>query len=407
MDKKFFFTVAFILVLAGVGYALYLIFEPFLTSLLWAGVIVVVFYPWYQRLLERLSGKADSAALLMCLGLTLLILLPATFLLIILLQDVADGAAHLTRSLSHWNVKEILQLPLVATVMEWVSRYIDLSTINLESTLIDTAKRLSQFLLDSSSSFFKAFSGFFILMGLVELNMFFLFRDGRTFLDFLQAMLPIPAQQKQMLLGRMREVIQASIYGTLMTACVQGVLGGIAFALLGLPSAILWGVVMMLMSFLPLFGPFVVWGPAAGYLAWTGHPIKALIMVIWGVVVIGMSDNVLRPVLMRTVSSENSQLNTLVLFLSVLGGMQVFGFLGIVLGPLTVVIALTLIELGQMAFQYSAMEVPLAEGMPANSQDGGLHPLSESKETSCVLDSTDPQPIIDTIRVAETGEHAT
>lgn len=365
MDKKFFFTVAFILVLAGIGQALYLIFEPFLTSLLWAGIIVVVFYPWYQRLLQRFQGKADSAALVMCLGLTLLILLPATFLLIILFQDVATGATHLTHSLSDWKPKDILQLPIVATIMEWASRYIDLSTINFENTLIDTAKKLSQFLLDRSSSFFKAFSGVLILMGLVELNMFFLFRDGRAFLNYLQTLLPIPDQQKHLLLGRMREVIQASIYGTLLTACVQGALGGIAFAFLGLPSAILWGVVMMLMSFLPLFGPFIVWGPAAGYLAWTGHPVKAVIMVIWGIVVIGMSDNVLRPVLMRTVSSANNQLNTLVLFLSVLGGMQVFGFLGIVLGPLTVVIALTLIELGQVAFQFADVPVEPESPPPA------------------------------------------
>lgn len=365
MDKKFFFTVAFILVLAGIGQALYLIFEPFLTSLLWAGIIVVVFYPWYQRLLQRFQGKADSAALVMCLGLTLLILLPATFLLIILFQDVATGATHLTHSLSDWKPKDILQLPIVATIMEWASRYIDLSTINFENTLIDTAKKLSQFLLDRSSSFFKAFSGVLILMGLVELNMFFLFRDGRAFLNYLQTLLPIPDQQKHLLLGRMREVIQASIYGTLLTACVQGALGGIAFAFLGLPSAILWGVVMMLMSFLPLFGPFIVWGPAAGYLAWTGHPVKAMIMVIWGIVVIGMSDNVLRPVLMRTVSSANNQLNTLVLFLSVLGGMQVFGFLGIVLGPLTVVIALTLIELGQVAFQFADVPVEPESPPPA------------------------------------------
>jgi predicted PurR-regulated permease PerM len=125
---------------------------------------------------------------------------------------------------------------------------------------------------------------------------------------------------------------------------------------------VLWGVIMMLMSFLPLAGPFVVWAPFAVWLLFQGAWIKAQMLTVWGLVVIGSSDNILRPILIRSVSSKENQLNTLVLFLSVLGGLRIFGFAGIILAPLMIVMLLTLLELLVLTLKPPAEPMLAAEG---------------------------------------------
>jgi len=357
MDRKLFFTLFVALLLGAMLWQLFLIFEPFVNSLLWAGVLASLSYPVYARLLAQMPKRPEVAALLMCLGLTLGLVLPFLFLMVLLFQDLSEGARQLSHSAQHIDFEAlrhhpILQQPWLIQIQEIFSRFVKVETLDLKATAMNGLKGLSQFMLASSKDFFKALSGMVILLLLVEINLFFLFCDGKRFVDYLKSLIPIEAQYKDLVLGRMREVIQASIFGSVGTACAQGLLGGIGFLVLGVPSAILWGVTMAVMSFLPLVGPPVVWAPAAAWLFFQGHPIKALILVLWGMLVVGTIDNILRPILISSVSSEDNRLNTLVLFLAVLGGLKVFGFLGLVLAPLMVVLTLTLIELIQIGLGY-------------------------------------------------------
>jgi predicted PurR-regulated permease PerM len=377
VDKRLFFTLTFALLLGAMLFQLYLIFEPFFSSLLWAGILVTLSYPWYKKLLARMPQRPEIASLLMCTGLTLLLLLPATLVLVLLFQDLSKSAINLSNSVQKLDFNTMINHPLVVKAMAFASQYVDLSTIDLRTAAVNTVRSLSEFMLERSRDFFAVFSGFFVLVALIEINMFFLFRDGRRFVQFVGNLIPVAAEQKNMVIKRVKEVINASIYGSVVTAAVQGGLGGIAFIVLGLPSAILWGVVMMIMSFLPLVGPFVIWMPAAAWLFFDGHPIKAIMLVLWGVLVIGTSDNILRPLLISSVSSEGNRLNTLVLFLSVLGGIKVFGFLGIVLAPLAIVFTLTLLELMQMAFKGPDMALVTGpEEAPTTSPAQDIQPLS-------------------------------
>lgn len=358
MDRKLFFTLFISLLLGVLLWVLYLIFEPFIHSLLWAAILVILSYPLYLRLLARMPNKPEVAAFLMCLGLTLGLVLPIIFLMVLLFQDLSEGALNLSQTLKTLNVEALLQhpwlqQPWLLKVQALMSQYIHLENFDLKGTALNTLKSLSQVMLNSSSAFFKAFSGIFILLALIEINLFFLFCDGQRFVEYIKSLIPIESQYKDLVLSRMREVIRASIVGSVGTACAQGFLGGLALFILGVPSAILWGVVMAILSFLPLVGPPVVWIPAAAWLFFNGHPIKALILVLWGILVVGTIDNLLRPVLISSVSSEDNRLNTLVLFLSVLGGLKLFGFLGIVLAPLMVVLTLTVLELIQIGLGYS------------------------------------------------------
>jgi len=146
-------------------------------------------------------------------------------------------------------------------------------------------------------------------------------------------------------MARTREVIDASVYGVVSIAIIQGFLGGLAFRVLGLRSAIIWGVAMTLLSMVPMLGAFLVWVPAAIYLAVTGHWVKAVLLTFWGTFVIGMVDNFLRPVLV----GSRTRLHELVIFFAVLGGLKVFGVLGVVLGPVVVAVTIAVLEIFKAA----------------------------------------------------------
>ena len=352
MDRKLFFTLLTSVVLAFLLYILFLLFQPFISAIIWAAILVTLTYPIYQRLLKKWPHRPEAIAGLMCLGLTLLLVLPVTFLSIILLKDLNEGVVKISATLQTLDYNSWLkfehpffQQKWVKQSMEMASQYVDFKSLDIKGTVVNSVQNLSSFFLESSKGFLAAFSGFMFLLVMIEINMFFFFRDGKHYMRYFKSLIPIDSEQKDLVLGRMQEVIRASIFGSVGTAVAQGIIGGAAFVALGVPSAILWSVIMLFMSFLPMAGPFVVWVPVAIYLLTQGFWIKALILTLWGTLVVGTVDNVIRPLLIRKVSSEGNQLNTLVLFLAVLGGIKVFGLLGIVLAPLVVVMVLTLLEL--------------------------------------------------------------
>jgi predicted PurR-regulated permease PerM len=175
--------------------------------------------------------------------------------------------------------------------------------------------------------------------------MYYFFKDGDRISAAVRNLLPLEDSEADQIMLRAREVIDASVYGVIAVAIIQGTLGGLAFWVLGLPSAIIWGVAMTFLSMIPMLGAFIVWVPAAIYLAMTGHWTKAVLLVIWGTLVIGMIDNFLRPKLV----GSRTRLHELLIFFAVLGGLSVFGVLGVVLGPVVLAIALALRDVFQAA----------------------------------------------------------
>lgn len=350
MDKKLFFTQTLLILLLAIFYFLYLLFSPFIPSLLWAGMIAIMFMPWYNKLNSKLNHRENLTSLLMCLLITFFVLLPLLMLCFLVIKEFIEGTQYITKWLENFELKDVLKWPWVMSGIELASKYIDLDTINLKEAFINSVEHISQIGINLSTRFFLAFSNFFITLALVEFNLFFFFRDGKRFINFLKSLIPIEEKSKDLLIHRMKEVTQTSIYGSVATAGANGLLGGIAFAFLGLPSPVLWGVLMALLSFVPVVGPILIWAPASIYLIMQSHPVKAIVLILWCVVLMmGVADYMVRPILINKISSEDTQLNTLILFLSIMGGIQLFGILGIVLGPFIVVVALTLLELWKAA----------------------------------------------------------
>ncbi|HEX4899985.1 MAG TPA: AI-2E family transporter, partial [Pyrinomonadaceae bacterium] len=174
----------------------------------------------------------------------------------------------------------------------------------------------------------------------VIITMYYLFRDGDRIVLALPGVLPLSNNQSEAILARIRQVVSASVYGVVTIAMIQGLLGGLAFWILGVPSPVLWGTLLAFVCMIPIAGSFMVWLPAAIYLVVTGHWTKAILLTIWGALVISTIDNFLRPKLI----SNQTKLHELLVLFSVLGGISVFGLLGIVLGPVVLAITLGLLE---------------------------------------------------------------
>jgi predicted PurR-regulated permease PerM len=352
IDPRLFFTVFLICGFMSLFYFLFGLFAPFFTSLCWAAMIVLVFGKAYRRVLKETGNRETLAAFLMCFFLSLFVVLPTIIVGTLLFQEVLNNSNLLTEAAENLNFDRLLEKPFVARSLGFLGKYVNLDTLNLKGQLIKAAQQTSQFFLGMSAGFFLMLSNFLITLTLIVLNMFFFFRDGHRYLAYIESLLPLTPDAKLTLNRRISEVIQTSILGSFATAAANGFLGGLIFAILGLPSPVLWGVMMAILAFIPLVGPVVIWGAAAVWLFTQGQILSASILVIWGLVaMMGFADNLVRPLLMRRMGSDETQMNTLVLFLSVIGGLQVYGLLGIVLGPLIVVVALTVFEMYRLYYR--------------------------------------------------------
>ena len=229
---------------------------------------------------------------------------------------------------------------MVVRALSWLENHTGVSQARSQQILGDTLKTTTQNLVSQTVGFVGGAIGLIVQGFFVIITMYYLFRDGERVQDAIGKFLPLQKSQSKALFARTREVIEASVYGVLTVATVQGTLGGLAFWFLGLPSALLWGVVMTLLSVIPMAGSWLVWIPAVAYLLATGHWIKAIALLAWGALVVGTVDNFLRPKLV----GKRAHLHELLVFFSVIGGLKVFGFLGLILGPVVLAITIALLE---------------------------------------------------------------
>lgn len=345
MKKEHIFLI-FILLLASLSfYYLYRILSPFLTSILWAILLAIVFYPVFTRLQRLLKKKEVLPALIMTLFVVLLIVLPAGLLIIALANEVIDFYHHLEELIKTGRLQSYLiqmsELPLLRGGLEKLRQYVDLSQADPLHFLLKNVQQISAFLLNQTSNLLKSISTFVVSFFFTLLSLYYLFKDGDRLLKSVREILPLRAKESALILQRFKEMVSATIYGGILIAILQGILGGLSFWVLGLASPIFWGTAMAFLSFIPMGGTALIWGPAAILLFIQGAFLKGMILLALGVLLIGMVDNLLRPL---SVSSRTN-IHPLLLFFSVLGGIQAFGMIGLVAGPLIMTLSLTLIEI--------------------------------------------------------------
>ena len=326
-------------VLAATGIGLYLcwlMLKPFIGVLEWAIVLVIVFYPVHRRLTSKI-GYRSLSALLSCLLVIVVVVLPLTLLTIAVAQELTNVAPNLPARISQFMNT---QTPLVGKISAWLQTRFGIDTLRSQEFLVEQLKRSSEFLLGYSWNLVGNIVGGIVKAFFVVFTMYYLFRDGEQIVKRLPAALPVSKLQGEAIIVRTQEVVSASVYGVVTIASLQGLLGGFAFWVLGVPSPLLWAVLMAFVCMIPLAGSFLVWLPLSIYLMATGHWVKAVILIVWGALVVSTIDNFLRPKLIK----NQTKLHELFVFFSVLGGISVFGLLGIVLGPVVLAITLGLIQ---------------------------------------------------------------
>ena len=330
-----------LLVTAILLYLCWRMVQPFLRVILWATVLVILFYPVHKRLVRRL-GRPWLAALISCLLVILIVLVPIALVTLAVVNELS-GAAQAVQAGANYLLDPNSRVS--GPILNFLSRYIDVNQLRSEEFLVERLRGVSGQLAGQTLGFIGGVVGAIVQTFFVIFTMYYLFRDGDNISRTVRDSLPLERPQADAIMSRTREVIDASVYGVLTIAIIQGTLGGLAFWVLGIRSAIIWAVVMTFLSMVPMLGAFIVWVPAAIYLALSGHWTKALILALWGTLVIGMIDNFLRPKLV----GSRTRLHELLIFFSVLGGLNVFGVLGVVLGPVVLAITLSLIDVYRTA----------------------------------------------------------
>lgn len=304
---------------------------PFLSALVWALTLAVLFAPvqtWLELKLRRPALAAALAVVLISLSVGAL----ATFVGQRLIRQAAAGAELIDAKVKSGEWRSVLATqPRLSALADRIERQLDLP---------GAAKSLATGLSTAAQTFVKGSVVQAVSFFLTFYLLFFFLRDRAAILASCRSLSPLPAAATTALFARIRDTIYATVYGTLAVASVQGLLGGLMFWWLGLAAPLLWGLVMALLAVVPMVGAFVVWIPAALFLALDGSVGKAVILTLWGALVVGTIDNLLRPVLV----GKRLKLHTVLVFISVVGGLIVFGASGLILGPVTLTITLALLE---------------------------------------------------------------
>ena len=321
-------------------YFCYVLFSPFIKPLLSAAVIAIVFYPIHLRI-QRALRSPSLAALASTIIVLLLIVVPAAAIVLSIKGEVTDLYTLIDQKSTESGGLNPLVSHLLERPMQWIGKYVDLSQVDLRASLLGRLRELSAFIVAEGWMIVGGLTNFVVNAMITFFTLFFLFREGRSIRRRTAAVLPLNSEQVEKLFGGIENTIIGTVYGGLVVAAVQGMFVGLALWVLGVASPVLWGVVASFFALLPLVGTAVVWVPASIFLLASGSWVKAVILVVWGVFVVGTVDNILRPYLI----SGRVQMHTLLIFFAVFGGVNVFGFLGLIIGPVILAVTTTLLGL--------------------------------------------------------------
>lgn len=323
--------VALIVASVVIAYLCYLVLLPFLPALIWAIALTIVAMPLH-RYLDRKLRRRTLASTITVVLLTVCLIVP----LVVIMQQLVSEATGAVKAIqaTDWRAKLdafLIAHPRLAPAFDWVRGHVQLDQYvrNAAGT--------------AGSAIPAAFAG--SLSGLTQLAIalfttFFLLRDSEYFLRLLRGFIPLSEVETDDILERVKATVDASIRGRILIAAIQGALGGLMFWFLGIPGPLLWGTVMAVFALVPMLGAFIVWVPAAIYLLATGEATKAIVLIVWGAVVIGTADNFLYPMLV----GKDLRLHTITIFFAVLGGVAAFGASGLVMGPVIFALGDALIE---------------------------------------------------------------
>ncbi|MFP4039243.1 MAG: AI-2E family transporter [Desulfosudaceae bacterium] len=318
--------------------------DPIIIALLLAALLSPV-NGWIQK---KTGNRPNLAALLSCVLLTMVIILPVIVMLSVAVRQGVQSFNAIHAWIADGNLQRLAQTPLVGQVVALIKTYTPeqfLEGARLEETVMQSSSLAGKWLVSKGGYFIGNISmiaGKFLLMIFV---FFFAVKDQQRLFDYLRHLIPMSTEHENILINKIKDVGRSAILGSLVTAAAQGAAGGIAFAICGLPG-FFWGVMMAFASLVPVVGTALIWVPAVIYLVVSGSWGYGLFMAGWSIIVVGLLDNLLRPLFMR----GGAGMNTILIFFSILGGLQYFGLTGLLYGPMIFGITLVLLYIYDLEF---------------------------------------------------------
>jgi predicted PurR-regulated permease PerM len=345
VSREQLFAAFFFAVFLFLLYELYLFLSAFFAPLVWAGILALAFYPLTSRLVVLFRGRRSLAALALVLAVIVSVILPAFFLGSLVVTEATGAYVRLQEAVQQGEIGRLTEWIRASRVGGlWVrgSALFDTFSIDLSDLLLRATNWLSQEIAGQAASLARnvllTVVNFFLMM----VALFFFFRDGETMSSQLKALLPMEPEHKDAVFERLYATVTAVVQSMIVTAATQGFLAGIGYWLIGAVGfSVFLGFVTGLASFLPLAGPAFVWGGTAIYLAMTGHVGRAIGLAVWGTLVVSTADNLIKPLFI----SGRANLPTFLLLFSILGGLQVYGFLGVFLGPVILAILFAFVDI--------------------------------------------------------------
>jgi len=352
VNKNYFLLFLLLIVFIGC----YHIIKPYLNTIILAALLAILFSPIHLKIEKKLSGRKNTAAFFSCILITLVVVLPLVFMLIALIGQGISSFNAIYDWFEAGKYQKLMGHPLITGLLVQVDRWLpdvqkyfpnmQLENIQVDKMVLNLTASIGKTLIDQGGNLagnLTALVGKFFMM---LFTFFFFIRDEEKITDAVLHLIPLSASQEGKILLKIKTVAKSALLGTLVTALAQGAAGGIAFWIAGLPG-FFWGMMMAFASLVPMVGTALIWIPAAVFLFVSGHWGYGIFMVLWCVIVVGMIDNLVRPLFMQ----GGADMSTLLIFFSILGGLNYFGLIGLLYGPLIFGLAMVLLYIYKLEFE--------------------------------------------------------
>lgn len=322
---------------------------PFVTVIAVSAVLVVTFYPVFKKFEKWFKGRRGLASIVTCLIVIFTLILPiGVFILLMASEGVTAYEAIRMKVESGFFDKYLLwsQGGFFYDLKQEIDPVISLDSLNLKQSIVSAAQNVSTFLVSQTTTLIKGISGLLLNFVMLIFAMFFLFRDGDKLVKRIGYLSPLPERYEDQLFGKLKDMVNAIIVGGFFTSMLQGALCGIGLAIAGISSPVFWGAVAMFLAFVPMFGTALIWVPASIILFISGEYQWGIFLVIWGAGVVGLVDNFLKPMLI----GKKANIYPLLIFFVVLGGIFTMGLKGLIVGPLVLMVFMSLLHVYEIEY---------------------------------------------------------
>ena len=322
-----------LMIVTAIGvYCCYLLARPMFPALAWALALVALFAKLHRWIESKVKHR-DLAATISIVLIALIAVVPAIFVADQIISEASRVARTVNAMVESGSWRRILdERPGIASFAQWIEQNVDVPGV-LQASAAWVTELATAFVRGSILQLIGIVLVFYVL--------FYFLRDRRIAIEAFRSLSPLPRSDTNYLFAEVFDTVRATVYGTFAVAAVQGLLGGLMFMWLGLPEPLLWGVVMALLAVVPVLGAFIVWIPAAIFLVLEGSGLKALLLTVWGAIVVGGIDNLLYPILV----GRRLKMHSLVAFVSIVGGLIVLGPSGLILGPVVFTVTRVLLQI--------------------------------------------------------------